>query len=88
MASAEDDRTEGLLTQVCLTCGNEYTYADAVPEHLVCGRCGGTVFRSYFSPSPGDTVAEDQLESTRREIEWGGGSTDVAPDDIADLNNP
>ncbi|HET7584170.1 MAG TPA: hypothetical protein VFK13_04640 [Gemmatimonadaceae bacterium] len=88
MASADRDRDDGLLTLVCVTCGQETTYAAAAPDHPVCERCGSTVFRTYFTPAPDDAVAAHYLETTRREIDFGTESPDVTPGDVQDLNNP
>jgi ribosomal protein S27AE len=79
---------EGLLTLVCLTCGNEKFFADQVPQHVTCEKCGGTTFRNFFTPTDADEATISQLEDTRRSIALDEESPDIAADDIQDLNNP
>ena len=79
---------EGLLTLVCLTCGNHLDFEDAPPANVTCGRCGGTVFRNFFTPTERDEATLSQLEETARSIALDEESPDTAPDELRDLNNP
>ena len=78
----------GLLTLVCLTCGNRKYYDDTPPNRVTCEQCGNTVFRNFFSPTEADEATVEQLEETRRQIALDDVSPDTAPDDVRELNNP
>lgn len=78
----------GLLTLVCLTCGNEKYFESTPPANVVCERCGGTVFRNFFTPTERDEATLSQLEETARSIALDEESPDTALDDVRDLNNP
>ena len=78
----------GILTLLCLTCGNRKYYDDTPPNRLKCERCGNTVFRNFFSPIEPDEATIEQLEETRRQIALDDVSPDTAPDDLRELNNP
>jgi hypothetical protein len=56
------------VTLICEECGNDKTFTITPPAHLVCDRCGGTVWTVFVDPRPRDAVAEDYLESTARDI--------------------
>jgi ribosomal protein S27E len=79
---------EGVLTLVCLTCGNEKTYADRPPAQIVCEMCGSTVFRNFFTPTEADEATIAQLEETARSIALDDDSPGTSPDDVRDVNNP
>ena len=79
---------EGLLTLVCITCGNEKTYADQAPARLVCEKCGSTVFRNFFTPTTADEATIAHLEETARSIAYDEESPDTTPDEVRDVNNP
>lgn len=80
---------EGLLTLVCLTCGNEkYVDSPAAPPVSLCERCGGTVFRSFFTPTEPDDAIISQLEATARSVAFDEESPGTSPDEVQDLNNP
>ena len=79
---------EGLLTLVCLTCGNHKDFDDAPPAALTCERCGGTVFRNFFTPTERDEATISQLEETARSIALDEESPDISADELRDLNNP
>jgi len=89
-ASAEgpiEGPAEGVLTLLCFTCGKYYFFADAPPpEEMSCAKCGGTVFRSVFSPQEGDEAAQDFEDSTARDLDPDDPEGDVMPGDILDLN--
>ena len=77
----------GLVTLVCLTCGNEKFFDRAVPDAVTCERCGGTVFRNFATPTEPDEATIAQLEEQARSISYGDPSPDTAPDDLRDLDS-
>lgn len=79
---------EGMLTLVCITCGNEKFYTTEAPKEEPCSRCGGTVFRSFFTPTVSDEATESMLEDTARSISLETGSADSPMGDLRHLNNP
>ena len=76
----------GIVTLVCLTCGNEHFYDDSVPSSVTCERCGGTVFRQFATPTEPDEAATAQLEEQERSIALDDVSPETAPDDVRDLD--
>lgn len=76
----------GLLTLVCLTCGNEKFYDQSVPTTVTCERCGGTVFRNFATPTEPDEASIAQLEDQARSISYGDSSPDTTPGDVRDLD--
>jgi hypothetical protein len=92
MAQAKDsnaDGPEGMLTLVCITCGNEMFFTDKPPrDDETCSRCGGTVFRSFFTPTVQDGATETMLDDTSRSISLESASTETIDGDIRELNNP
>jgi DNA-directed RNA polymerase subunit RPC12/RpoP len=79
---------DGVLTLVCLTCGNERFFSEQPPdEREVCMRCGNTVFRRFFSPTERDEATESFLEETGRSITMEGGSPETSPDEVNELRN-
>ncbi len=80
--------SDGVLTLICLTCGNEKSYADQVPKRVTCEKCGGTTFRDSFTRTAPDEAEISQLEETHRSVALGDSSPDISPDDLRDLNNP
>ncbi|HSL72724.1 MAG TPA: hypothetical protein VK864_20905 [Longimicrobiales bacterium] len=86
-----DDRphgADGILTQVCVECGQEYYYETAPPAEQVCERCGNRVFRSFFDVTQVDDVDQDFEDTTSRDVSTTDPATDVMPGDLTDLNNP
>ena len=77
----------GLVTLVCLTCGNEHFYDDAVPGSLTCEKCGGTVFRQFATPTEPDEASIAQLEAQARSIALDDDAPQTAPDDVMDLDS-
>lgn len=77
----------GMVTLVCLTCGNEKFYDKAVPDTVTCERCGGTVFRNFATPTEPDDAAIAQLEEQARSMSYGDSSPDTTPDDLRDLDS-
>lgn len=85
---AKSNGPEGMLTLICITCGNEIFFTTKPPVDDPCPRCGNTVFRSFFTPTVRDEATESMLEQTTRSISLDGGSTDSTIGDIRDLNSP
>ena len=76
----------GLITLVCLTCGNEHFYDDSVPPSVKCDKCGGTVFRQFATPTEPDEAAITQLQEQARSIALDDDSPDTMPGDVRDLD--
>ncbi len=76
----------GLVTLVCLTCGNEHFYDRSVPPSVKCEKCGGTVFRQFATPTEPDEAAIAQLEEQARSIALDDVSPETAADDVRDLD--
>lgn len=83
---ADRSGPHGIVTLVCLTCGNEQSFDDAVPNSPKCGKCGGTVFRQFATPTQPDEAVIAQLEEQARSMAYGDASPDTAPDDLRDLD--
>ena len=84
---ADQSGPRGLLTLVCLTCGNEKFYDQSVPKAVVtCERCGGTVFRNFATPTEPDEATIAQLEDQARSISYGDASPDTTTGDVRDLD--
>jgi len=77
----------GLITLVCLTCGNEHYYDSAVPSSVHCEKCGGTVFRQFATPTEPDEASIAQLEAQARSIALDDVSPDTTRDDLRDLDS-
>jgi hypothetical protein len=75
----------GLITLVCLTCGNEHFYDDSVPPSVKCEKCGGTVFRQFATPTEPDEAAIAQLQEQARSIALDDDTPDTVPGDVRDL---
>lgn len=85
MASEQDP--SGVLTRVCLTCGQEYYFTDTTPPaSMSCEKCGSTVFREFYSPLEADEVERDYLDSTERDLDPDDPEGDAMPGDVLDLN--
>jgi hypothetical protein len=84
---AKDKGPGGVVTLVCLTCGNEKTFTDKVPSSLTCDKCGGTVFREFDTPTVPDEATISQLEEQARSISYGDASPETSPDEVRDLGN-
>jgi hypothetical protein len=75
-----------VLTLVCEKCGKDYFFDDdSPPPDMICGKCGGTVFRS-FHETVGDEASDDFRDSTERDLDPDDPEGDVMPGDIMDLN--
>ena len=74
------------MTLICLTCGDEKFYEQAVPDTVTCETCGGTVFRQFATPTEPDDASIAQLDEQARSISYGDASPDTAPGDVGDLD--
>ena len=84
---ADQSGPHGIVTLVCLTCGNEKSYDEVVPNAVKCDKCGGTVFRSFATPTEPDEASIAQLEEQARSISYGDSSPDTSADDVRDLES-
>jgi DNA-directed RNA polymerase subunit RPC12/RpoP len=84
---ADDTGPSGLVTLICVTCGNDYSFERAVPNALTCEKCGSTVFRSFATPTEPDDATIATLEAQARSISYGDSSPDTAPGDVRDLDS-
>ena len=75
----------GLVTLVCLICGREQFFEDAVPASLTC-LCGATVFRSFATPTEPDEATIAQLEEQARSISYGDPSPETSPSEVRELD--
>ena len=82
-----DEGPCGIVTMVCITCGADQSFDRAVPGALTCGKCGGTVFREFDTPTRPDEATLDQLDSQARSRSYGDPSPGTSPDEIAELDN-
>jgi predicted RNA-binding Zn-ribbon protein involved in translation (DUF1610 family) len=87
-AMADSNRdVDGVLVQVCISCGKEYMFDEEPPADLACGKCGNTVFRSFVGQQREDEVTEDFREATERDTLTTDPGTDIAQGDLHDLGN-
>ena len=75
-----------VTTMVCVTCGAEQFFDDAVPATLTCLKCHSTVFRQFTTPTSRDDATIAQLEEQARSMSYGDASPGTAPDDVRDLD--
>lgn len=84
---AADEDEGGVLTLICLKCGNEYYFEGSSPRgEAKCEKCGSEVFRSFYSPPEGDEAANDFADSTARDLDPDDAEGDTLPGDVMDLN--
>lgn len=83
---ADDLGPRGLVTLVCLTCGRENFYDREVPSRAKCPQCGGTVFRTFATPTEPDDATIAQLEEQARSFSFGDPSPETTRDDVRDLD--
>jgi predicted nucleic-acid-binding Zn-ribbon protein len=85
-ANAGGEASDGVLTLICLKCGNEY-YAseDGPPAALTCEKCGSTVFREFYSAASSDEASRDFRETTERDLDSDDPEGDTLPGDLIDL---
>ncbi|HJU65486.1 MAG TPA: hypothetical protein VJ596_07400 [Gemmatimonadaceae bacterium] len=84
---ADSRGPEGVLTLVCLTCGNRKHFDDTPPARVTCERCSGTVFRNFFTVTTPDEATISQLEEQARSIALDEGSPETSPDELRDLDS-
>ena len=77
----------GIVTLVCLTCGNEHFYDRVVPDAVLCEKCGGSVFRTFATPTEPDEATIAQLEETARSMAYGDSSPETTIGDLRDLDS-
>lgn len=83
---ADTSGPRGIVTLVCVTCGNEESFEDRVPSSLTCAKCGGTVHRQFATPTEPDDATISQLEEQARSLGYGDPSPDTTPDEVRDLD--
>ena len=83
---ADESGPLGIVTLVCLTCGNELFFDKSVPDNVTCERCGGSVFRTFATPTVRDDASIAQLEDQARSISYGDSSPDTSEGDVRDLD--
>ena len=82
----QDREARGLITMVCVTCGAEQFFDNAVPDSLTCKTCGSSVFRQFATPTVPDEATIAQLEEEARSIQYGDSSPQTSPDEVRDLD--
>ena len=85
-AKGRGNGPEGVVTLVCVTCGNEHFYDRVVPESVLCEKCGGSVFRTFATPTEPDEATIAQLEEQARSMAYGDSSPETTADDVRDLD--
>ena len=76
-----------VTTMVCMTCGAEQFFDEAVPATLTCQKCQSTVFRQFTTPVERDEAALASLEEQARSIAYGDSSPATSPDDVRELDS-
>ena len=83
---ADQSGPRGIVTLICMTCGNEKFYDNAVPQSATCDKCGSTVFRTFATPTEPDDASIAALEAQARSIAFGDSSPDTRLGDLRDLD--
>lgn len=84
---ASNDRgPRGLVTMVCVACGNEKHFDQQVPDALTCDKCGQTVWRQFATPTVPDEATIDQLEMQARPMEYGDPSPGTTREELGELD--
>jgi hypothetical protein len=83
---ADRKESSGLVTLVCITCGREQFHSRSVPQSTVCDKCGGTVFRTFDTPTDPDDASIAALEEQTRSLSYGDPSPDSTRGDVRDLD--
>ena len=82
--AASDDG--GILVQICVECGREYTFEDEPPpDDMKCEKCGGAVFRSYYDTETPSDAEQDFEETTGRDMNPDDPEGDTTTGDLVDL---
>lgn len=78
----------GVLVEICVECGREYTFEDEPPpDDLTCEKCGSTVFRAYFEPDEKSEAAQDFENSTARDLNPDDAEGETTSGDLVDLDH-
>lgn len=86
-AREERGDDEGVLTLVCLRCGQEYYFSDgSPPDGMTCEKCGNGVFRDFYTHQVGDEASDDFEDETARDMNPDDPEGDTLPGDVLDLN--
>lgn len=85
--AGRNEGPHGVVTMICITCGNEKFFDDAVPSSIKCDKCGGGVFRQFATPTEPDEASVAQLEEQARSMSYGDESPQSSPDEVRDLDN-
>lgn len=83
---ASNNGPQGLLTLVCITCGNEKHFVRRPPASVECDKCKGRVFRNFFTPVEKDDATISQLEQTARSLAYDDDTSDISEDELRDLD--
>ena len=76
----------GILVQICVECGREYTFDDEPPpDDMKCDKCGGEVFRSYYEADEPSEASVDFEETTHRDMNPDDPEGDTTGGDLVDL---
>lgn len=76
----------GILVEICVECGREYTFEDdPPPDDLKCEKCGGTVFRSFWESYERSDAGRDFDETTGRDMNPDDPEGDTTSGDLVDL---
>jgi hypothetical protein len=81
-----EKNSQGLVTLVCITCGREQFHSRSVPQSTVCDKCGGTVFRTFDTPTEPDDASLASLDEQARSVSYGDPSPDTTAGEVRDLD--
>lgn len=85
MSDGRKETTSDIVTMVCLTCGSEKFFEEAVPEFMKCDKCRSTVFRAFATPTTPDEASISRLEEQARSVSYGDLSPETSRTDLRDL---
>ena len=85
--AGRNEGPSGIVTMVCITCGNQEFFDEQVPSSIKCDKCGSSVFRQFATPTEPDEAAVAQLEEQARSMSYGDASPQSSPDEVRDLDN-
>jgi hypothetical protein len=75
----------GIVSLVCIACGNEKHFDQQVPNALACDKCGQTVWRQFATPTEPDEATIDQLDVQARSMAYGDPSPGTTVEEVKDL---
>ena len=85
---AREKGETGILVEICVECGREYTFEDEPPpDDLTCDKCGNGVFRAYFEADEKSEAARDFEDVTGRDTDPDDPEGDVTRGDLVDLDH-